>query len=324
MTREKSAPKARRQRSQERVRVYEEFDKESLNDMRRLVHGRVQQRNDAFTQRLSSLPQDNPEPTRASIENINEEFSQLEKNNPDQINKLQDLLTVRRAGADFSQSMTDEVDELNTYEAGVGSLATLIDNASTSGFLKPGKGPLFSINRRSRGKQEAVLGGQRARKGRTDYSHLPWRKEAAVFRDKEYPYTVCLGSSKRTVNPYYCSIAFPPDMDIGDGSVWVKIEICPLGQRHPEVYAKFATNEDPASRLAFRVRYKVSEGTEHQFYGDTTSSTLVYRANTLVDILANNIPDEIIAKTPRRYLYFRKESCPPGLERFGGGNYTEF
>lgn len=50
----------------------------------------------------------------------------------------------------------------------------------------------------------------------------------------------------------------------------------------------------------------------------------IYTANALVDILAHDKPNEEIARTPRRYLYFGKEShIPPGLERFLGGAFTE-
>jgi hypothetical protein len=49
---------------------------------------------------------------------------------------------------------------------------------------------------------------------------------------------------------------------------------------------------------------------------------LLYRANTFVDILADEKPHEVIAQTGRRYLHFPKGHAPPGLERFEGGGYT--
>lgn len=75
-----------------------------------------------------------------------EEFSQLEKDNFEQIDKLQDLLVLRRNRvADPDQPVADEVDELSSYEAGVESLATIINNVKKSRFLNP-KDPYLSIS----------------------------------------------------------------------------------------------------------------------------------------------------------------------------------
>lgn len=40
-----------------------------------------------------------------------------------------------------------------------------------------------------------------------------------------------------------------------------------------------------------------------------------------ISLLANELPDEIIALRPRRYLNFKKGCAPPGLEHFEGGKY---
>ena len=48
--------------------------------------------------------------------------------------------------------------------------------------------------------------------------------------------------------------------------VFVKIEICPPGQRQAEVYASSARDDDPACRLAFRVRFTNTTGSEIQYY----------------------------------------------------------
>ncbi|KAK1142213.1 hypothetical protein N8T08_008139 [Aspergillus melleus] len=92
--------------------------------------------------------------------------------------------------------------------------------------------------------------------------------------------------------------------------------------RHAEVYATSATDEDPASRLAFRVRYQDSAGLDRHFYAKDSNVTPVFRANTFVDILINDVPNETIAQTPRRWLYLKKGRSIAGLEKFEGGGYT--
>lgn len=106
--------------------------------------------------------------------------------------------------------------------------------------------------------------------------------------------------------------------------MFVKIEICPSDQRHPEVYATSALDENSASRLAFRVRLIDSTSSKVQYYEKNSNISPLFKANTLVDILANELPDEIIALSlrPRRYLNFKKGCAPRGLEHFEGGKYT--
>jgi hypothetical protein len=111
-------------------------------------------------------------------------------------------------------------------------------------------------------------------------------------------------------------------MDVGDGTVYIQIEICKAGLRHPNIYATAAKDEDPASRLAFKVRFKDSCGSEVSYYETNNNITPIFRANAFVDILADEKPDEVIARTARRYLNIHKGCAPPGLEEFEGGKYT--
>src|SRR5699024_9630968 len=110
----------------------------------------------------------------------------------------------------------------------------------------------------------------------------------------------------------FTALVIETGVSVGDGTVFVKIEICPSGQRHPEVYATSALDEDPASRLAFRVRFIDSAGSEVQYYEKNSNISPLFRANTFVDILANELPNEIIALRPRRYLAFKKGPGSPG------------
>lgn len=144
-------------------------------------------------------------------------------------------------------------------------------------------------------------------------------------QNKEYGYNLPLGMTyERSISLNYCPIKFSPGLDVGNGHVLVKIEICPSGQRHPETYATSANDEDPACRLAFRVRYRDSTGLEVQYYKKNSNMSPLFRANEFVDVLADEIPSELIAQMPRRYLAFKKGQAPPRSRNFRevGGNYT--
>lgn len=82
--------------------------------------------------------------------------------------------------------------------------------------------------------------------------------------------------------------------------MFVKIEICLSDQRHPEAYATFATDKDPASRLAFHVRFKTSTGSGIRYYEHNTQISPLFRANSFVEILADDLPNEIVSQRTRR------------------------
>lgn len=151
-----------------------------------------------------------------------------------------------------------------------------------------------------------------------------WRQEVGIFRDKEYVYQMDPDQTRsRSINVNYCKIGFEKGENVGDGTIRVKIEVNPPGQRHGKCYATDALDSDPASRLAFRVRYKNSRGEQQEKYAFAQGRKSTYTANTLVDILVDDRPNEMIAKTSRRYLYFTSESkIPEELKRFVGGAYT--
>ncbi|KAL2822674.1 hypothetical protein BDW59DRAFT_173765 [Aspergillus cavernicola] len=151
--------------------------------------------------------------------------------------------------------------------------------------------------------------------------------EAAVELDKlfetEYRYTVNpQRTSLKELSICNCLIVFCAGLDVGDGNVWIKIVLFPPSQRHPYCYATEATNDDPASRLAIRVRFHDSMGTEVMYYERKPGVKMMYRANAFVDILEQKSNEEI-ARTPRRFLKFKNEArLSPALEPFRGGKYT--
>ncbi|KGO50967.1 hypothetical protein PEX1_083610 [Penicillium expansum] len=165
----------------------------------------------------------------------------------------------------------------------------------------------------------------KARRDRPNYKGHQWRQEVGKFDNKEYSYQMGPENTRsRSINVNYCRIGFQKNEDVGDGTVSVKIEVNPPGQQHGKCYATGALDSDPASRPAFRVRYKSSRREQQERYAHAQGRKSLYAANTLVDILVDNKPNEMITKTPRRYLYFNSESkFPEELKRFVGGAYTE-
>ncbi|KAJ5753373.1 uncharacterized protein N7511_007526 [Penicillium nucicola] len=151
-----------------------------------------------------------------------------------------------------------------------------------------------------------------------------WKNQVNVFRDKEYYYRANPDIDQhRTIYVNYCPIELPRGEDIGDGTVQVKIEITPPGESHPQCYSTQATDMDPSCCLAFQVKYSPHNGPDITKYVTHSRLTSVWKANTFVDVLRGK-PIEEIACTPRRYIYFWKDSrIPPGLEKFVGGGYTD-
>jgi hypothetical protein len=141
---------------------------------------------------------------------------------------------------------------------------------------------------------------------RKDSQRNAWKDEDA-FREQEYLYVVNSNPPKgnlRLIRVNYCPISFGPGDDLGNGQVFVKIEISPPGERHPHCYATQASDIDPAKRLAFRLRYQPSSGPELQRYATDGSLKSVWKANTHVDMLLGK-PLEEIACTPRRFVHQR-------------------
>ncbi|CEI42108.1 unnamed protein product [Fusarium venenatum] len=134
-----------------------------------------------------------------------------------------------------------------------------------------------------------------------------WRLEKDNYQTKSYTYLL-------------------PANAVKENTVFIWIEICPPGKRHPSFYATSARYEDPTNRLAFRVVYtNLSSAQEVDEYAFRSVYSAVCRANTLVDILWDGKSDEDITQTPRRYLEVtaQKEKAKPYLETLVKGGYTD-
>ncbi|KAB8210838.1 hypothetical protein BDV34DRAFT_220017 [Aspergillus parasiticus] len=305
----------------ERTRVHENFDAASYKKIKELVHDRVATRDKLYLERLSSLPMKEADTTEDIAEATAETPQTMIIETLFQIDDKE--VTGMQTWLSKHQKETIESYE-HSFEARVEDLTPLINQAITDGFLDPNIDLLKNLAESLgvRTSRKGIL-RQGQTTGKVGCSRKIWRNEREVFQNKEYKYIVPLGMTyERSISLNYCPIKFPSGMDVGDGTIYVKIEICPFGQRHPEVYATSATDEDPACRLAFHVRFTDSTGSEVKYYERNTNTSPLFRANTFVDILANDVPDEQIARTPRRYLHFKKGKSPAGLEGFEGGSYT--
>ena len=152
-----------------------------------------------------------------------------------------------------------------------------------------------------------------------------WYKESEKFADKVYTFAIADDHGQERVKRIslcYCFLKIPEDLDAGNGKVYVSIETCGELQRHPKAYAREATDDDIARRLAFKVTGRDSKGNEFEFFPRASGYDAVCRANTLADILLVGTRRETIANRPRRYLFYRRGTAPRGMERFEGGSNT--
>ena len=152
-----------------------------------------------------------------------------------------------------------------------------------------------------------------------------WRKQSSRVWNFEFCYQAHPDQSRPsrtiTINRPISIYQFE---DIGDGTIWVQIEVSERGQRHPQCYVPEAPDSDPVGRLAFKFRYQPSFGPEVTRYGHRGGFLSIYAGNTLVDILAEEKPYEQIAKTPRRYIFLGNVmECPDEVKKFRKGGYTD-
>ncbi|KAJ5179717.1 hypothetical protein N7492_002927 [Penicillium capsulatum] len=200
---------------------------------------------------------------------------------------------------------TDDEESEAPLDIELSELAPLCEDAMDQGILNP------------------KISEARRFKNSSGYT---WRKERVRFRNFEYRYQAQpdISRSGRTITLNRCHISIHQFEDIGDGTIWVRIEVSEPGQRHPHCYAPKALDSDPASRLAFRLRYQPSSGPEVVRFGDRSGFQAIYAGNTFLDILLEGKSYEEIAKIPRRYIFLGNlKECPDELKRFCPGAYTD-
>ncbi|OJJ55566.1 hypothetical protein ASPSYDRAFT_1159393 [Aspergillus sydowii CBS 593.65] len=298
-----------------KARVPEPFDPERFGKVKNLVGDRIKERESKYALRFVGLSPEQPLGSSESLQSSDGsspvqmgpsasllEFSRIEDDSPETVAKMRSLLASRQV----------ELTEAN-LESTVEDLANIINSAVRRGIFVAERSARRGILRK----------GQVTGKHRGDYGCRDWGNELENLPNKEYNYTVPLGVPyERLVRVCMCPIKFPAEVDVGDGTIFVKVELSPLGQQHPHQYALSATHDDPACRLALRVRIKDTAGIETVYYEQNSNERPLYRANSFVDILNRRSPFDI-ASTERRYLFYGPGRAPRGLEVFEGGGYTK-
>ncbi|KAL4908410.1 hypothetical protein BDW74DRAFT_175093 [Aspergillus multicolor] len=111
--------------------------------------------------------------------------------------------------------------------------------------------------------------------------------------------------------------------DNKDG-IMIQVELAPPGEKHEKAFAP-GTQDDPASRLAFRVTLKDKGGNSHVIYPSATEDSLscVYKANSFVDWLEDGATDLVLRKRRKRHIYVPKHviTVHEDLKFFKGGGY---
>lgn len=149
-----------------------------------------------------------------------------------------------------------------------------------------------------------------------------WRMESTNFRHHKYCFIVP-NSKVREITIGYCRVTIPTGFDAGDGRIFVTFEVSPDGTSlHPHAYASSATDIDIARLLAIKINGRDSNQNYFAFYATVAGEKALFRANAFADILLKQRSNIEIAKSPRRYLYFRKGTAPDALKQFEGGRYT--
>ncbi|OJJ52653.1 hypothetical protein ASPSYDRAFT_51789 [Aspergillus sydowii CBS 593.65] len=298
--------------SSKKVRCYEPFDMGACSKIHALVREGIKDENEKYVERLKSLGVDlsvghssgqssvqSPVQSSPSSEDATDLLIGKELPSPETLTTVKSVIL-----RSHNNQLTKKERALDKkLDVDITDAMRLGSEAVDLGILDP------SISRPKRQNRPKIRG-------------RIWERQVDVFRQSEYSYRVDPAGSRK-ISVKYCPIVFPAGEDIGNGEAYVKIVINPPGKAHPQCYATRATDVDPASRMAFQLRFQPFKGPEVKRYATHDALTSIYRANTLVDILLG-IPIEDIARKPRRYIYFWGESrIPAGLERFMGGSYTE-
>lgn len=152
------------------------------------------------------------------------------------------------------------------------------------------------------------------------------RREMGIYKGRYYqhklppkPKSILV---ERSFQIGFIRIIFPRELEVLDNQSFVRFEICPRTQYHSQRYASRAVAGDPALRLAVEVSYQLPSGNRVRYYAQSNREEMIYRANTLVDVLEDGVSMETLVETPRRYLRTKRRDPPPEFRRFEPGACT--
>ncbi|RAK90633.1 hypothetical protein BO79DRAFT_262415 [Aspergillus costaricaensis CBS 115574] len=293
-------------RATERVRVHESFNVEQYRKIGDFVHKHLDEREVDYRNRLSRLCAESPRPQdkeRCSTSS-DKGGSDAPSTDPESIAALKCFSQLQgqefQTGAAEMKGLVEHCQPEagdRDYEAPIDILQGLTARVIGEGFLDP-----VGVTA-----AQPVIAGASDKK-RQGVKSVVWKNE----------------DLKRHIYIYYCEIRFPANMDILDEMVFIKLELCPLGEIHTSLYATSSSeaHDDPALRLAFRVRYIDSFGREVVYYATNPAISKVFRANTLVEVLEKKSLEDI-SRFPRRFIHIGSQNnAHPLLERFRRGGNT--
>ncbi|RDK36964.1 hypothetical protein M752DRAFT_322002 [Aspergillus phoenicis ATCC 13157] len=303
----------------ERVRVHKPFDMQQYQKMGDFVHKRLDERETDYRNQLSQLRAETPWPQgEGSLSTGPEQGgSDVPSTDLESIAALRSFSRLQgqepQAGAEEMQKLVEQCQaeaEDRDYETPTSILQGLTARVIDEGFLD-------SVDATA---EQPVI-AETGDKKRQGVKSVVWKNEGV--QNTEYSYNL-KDQLRRHIFIYYCEILFPDDMDIMDGKVFVKLELCPRGETHTSLYATSSSeaHDDPALRLAFRIRYTDSFGREVVYYATNSAMGMVFKANTFVEVLEKKSLEEI-SQSPRRFIHIGNENTAhPLLERFRRGAHT--
>ncbi|BCR98572.1 uncharacterized protein AKAW2_40255A [Aspergillus luchuensis] len=306
-------------RATERVRVHESFNVEQYQKIGDFVHKHLDERKVDYRNRLSRLCAESPRPQdkeRCSTSS-DKGGTDAPSTDPESIAALKCFSQWQgqafQTGAAEMKGLVEQCQAEagdRDYEAPIDILQGLTARVIDEGFLDP-----VGVTA-----AHPVIAGASDKK-RQGVKSVVWKNEDV--RNREYSYKL-KDQLKRHIYIYYCEILFPANMDILDEMVFIKLELCPAGEIHTSLYATSSSeaHDDPALRLAFRVRYSDTFSREVVYYATNPATNMVFRANTLVEVLEKKSLEDI-SQFPRRFIHIGSQNnAHPLLERFRRGGNT--
>lgn len=155
-----------------------------------------------------------------------------------------------------------------------------------------------------------------------------WSEESSTYEEKYYelflpPPTI---SYSRRAEIGSCRVEVGNYTDLqedenGNYKIWVKFDIYNPGKVHSSLYALSAEPKDPASRLGMRCYFINKKGEKVKAYYQKWGEQAVFRANTLVEVLADKLTLAEIVRKERRYIT-GSERTLGGMKGFSKGKYT--
>jgi hypothetical protein len=116
------------------------------------------------------------------------------------------------------------------------------------------------------------------------------------------------------------------DLGIEAGRIVIEIEVSDDAEGHEKPYARRASHEDPARRIAFKMVGSGRNGNAIEHHPQTWSMLKLAKVNALADrLLGGESYEDMVDGRLRRYIFFEAESMsdlPPAHQRYWMGGYT--